>query len=185
MRYDDEPSIRHDPPFPATVLTAGIIWILFGSLLLAGLLVVVLFALAVAACGAGDPSAAISFAVAVGAVTSVFGAGFVYNGVQTVRGTSPDVTNNGVSSIVVGLPLCAALLASAVLEAHEAAVVVGYGTMSAAGLTLLAAGVLALVGRAAYRDWRLANRPPLGGRYADERDPPRWHWRDEDDDPPR
>jgi hypothetical protein len=79
----------------------------------------------------------------VGACLGLFGGAFIFVGAQTVRSTAADMLGNGVGSILFGI-----LFGGLNLTFQ------GGG----AGLALLAAGILALVGRQEYKVWRKARK---------------------------
>jgi len=191
VRYDedDEPPIRHAPPYPGTVRTAGIVWIVFGSLILLNLLGVLLITFVFVAGGGPGREGAVGGALCVGGVIGLFGGAFLFVGVQSVRGTAADTLGNGIGSIVIGLLVLAAGAFTAA-AADGAGNAIGGGVNGLAGLALVLAGILALVGRGAYRDWRRANLPERRRRRYDDDDryddrPRRPRYRDEDDYPPR
>jgi hypothetical protein len=103
--------------------------------------------------------------------SGLIGIAFLVCGYQTVTGKSSDTLGNGIGSLVLGL---LALLVAAgaafggfALLGNQNAPGQGLavGMMVIAGLvglwgaTLLLAGILALAGRSAYREWRLAFAP--------------------------
>jgi hypothetical protein len=147
-----------EPPFPTKVTVAGIAWIVFGGLIVVNLLIalVLLFALRVPA-GAGDAAAV---GVCLSIVLGLFAAGFIFVGVQSVRGTAPGTIANGVGSIIFGLlnfiPLVALLVRASsparfpptVMEYIQAAI------SSFFALALIVVGILAIVGAPEYKVWR-------------------------------
>jgi uncharacterized membrane protein HdeD (DUF308 family) len=154
---DDRPEEYEPAPrqLPATVLTAGIVWILIGGLiLLNGLITVVLL---MATAGAPDAPAEAKGILAGGSCTvlliALFGAAFILVGVQTVKGTAKDTLGNSIGSLVFG----ALVIAGGIVNMARGEVIpAGIGILAAAGL--IAAGVLALIGRADYRAWRQAQQ---------------------------
>jgi hypothetical protein len=83
-------------PFPGSILGAGIIWIIFGCLILLG--AGINFLMIVGQPRAGGPEA-------VGgscglAIQALFGAVFLLVGIQSVQGTAKDTLGNGIGSIV-------------------------------------------------------------------------------------
>jgi hypothetical protein len=90
----------------------------------------------------------------------LFGRGFVFVGVQSIGATASDTLGNGVGSIVLGL-LCLSCGGSDLVSVAGGVGgrPVAVGVISAAvnllsGVGLLAAGVLALVGRSQYVAWK-------------------------------
>ena len=150
--------LRRAPVFPTTVTMAGIAWIVFGGLILLNLLVFLLLMFGVAAGGqGGDRGAAVAGGVCGGLILGLFGAVFIHVGVQSVRGTAPDTLGNGIGSIIIG----ALNIGAGVLHAGAGQVIqAGVGMLAGAGL--IAAGVLALVGRSEYSAWRQAQKDGAG-----------------------
>jgi Na+/phosphate symporter len=78
---------------------------------------------------------------------------FAYVGSQTVRGKAKDTLGNGIGSIAFGLlGLTDAIqkLSALTADGDQAR---AFGNMLA-GLILLVAGVIALIGRSSYKRWR-------------------------------
>jgi hypothetical protein len=153
-------------PLPNSVKTAGIIWIVFGGLILLSFAVQALMQLAFAP--PERRGVAIGGTFCGGLLVALFGGGFIFVGVQTLTGTAKDTLGNGIGSIIFAALLggMAVLLMTLVLGARAAGapadpvwvglmVMVIYGLAAAA---LLAAGVLALVGREGYRAYRRYRR---------------------------
>jgi hypothetical protein len=163
----DESSARR--AVPSLVRTAGIIWIVFGSLMLLNAAVNLVLAgmngtnIGGVACGA------------------LFGIAFVFVGVQSVKGTAKDTLGNGIGSLVIGVLNAGvgalmligglALSSGAVAAPPQAAgqpamqqlgliAVIGGAVSIFAGLGLILAGVLALMGRTDYKVYRRAGRRP-------------------------
>jgi hypothetical protein len=171
--YDEEEDLperefRVRAALPASVRAAGIIWIVFGGLLVVS--VVLMLAQAGGAAAAGGPKEAAPAAaggVCGALLVGLFAAAFIFVGVQSVKGTARDTLGNGIGSIVFGLlnlgwglvlAGLAAVLAGGRANAGWAAVLAG-SISAVTGVALLVAGVLALVGRGDYRAWRQAQRP--------------------------
>jgi hypothetical protein len=117
-----------------------------------------MFGLAAGGSG-GERGAAVAVGVGVcgGLLLGLFGAVFVHVGVQSVRGTARDTLGNGIGSIIFGL----LNLGSGTLQAGAGQVIqAGVGFLVGAGL--IAAGVLALVGRSDYKAWRRAQKVQAG-----------------------
>lgn len=180
--YDDGPEMRHAPSFPGTVMTAGVLWIVFGSLVLLGLLLAVV-GVALASMRMGPPNnneGAMMVMACGGLFFGLVGGGFLLVGVQTVRGTARDVLGNGIGSIVISLlvmglgvfPIVATLD-----RGPPGPMLVGVFYV-VVGLVLTLAGVLALSGRGDYRAWR---RHRNDSRSRDD-EPRRRRYRDEEDD---
>ena len=147
-----------EPVYPTTVTIAGIAWIIFGGLIIVNLLVFLLFMFVMAA-GAqgGERGAAVAGGVCGGFLFGLFGAVFIHVGIQSVRGTARDTLGNGIGSIFFGL----LNVGSGLLQAGSGQVIQG-GVGFVLGAGLIAAGVLALVGRSDYKAWRQAQKASIG-----------------------
>jgi hypothetical protein len=146
------------PRIPLAVRTAGIIWIVVGSLILLAGVVVLLVSMGTVAANKGLAARGGDTAYFVGVIlgqlagvacVALFGAAFLFVGVKSVTGTAGDTLGNGIGSIVFGA-----------LNLGGAALFAGAGRFIQSGVSLIyagcliAAGVLALVGRADYKEWR-------------------------------
>jgi hypothetical protein len=176
--FEDEPYDRGRVPFPGVVKAAGVIWIGVGSLSLINMMAT--FALAGQNPGAANPAS--------GCCPGLIGLAFLVCGYQTVTGKATDTLGNGVGSMVLGLlqlgiaalvGLGGALLgqnggAQAPQALPPVVFLVIAGFVGVLGATLVLAGVLALSGRSAYREWRRENAPQRARRprRRDERDEP-------------
>jgi hypothetical protein len=139
--------------YPATVLTAGVGWIVFGSLLLlSGTIIGII--LSNRPVPADKPAEGVFGGVCFFFFAALFGAAFIFVGVQSVRGTAPGTLGNGIGSIVFGVLNLAGGIAQAKNGEAVAALI---SFVCVAGL--LGAGILALVGGADYRRWREAHKP--------------------------
>ena len=121
---------------PGVVKAAGIIWIVVGGLGLLGQLM---------SLGAGfRPQNILGLAIAVA---------FLVCGIQTVMGKAKDTLGNGIGSIVIGL-LNGGFLgyAASNLPSAMAGAMMLFGAPVVLGL--LVGGILALVGRTGYKEWR-------------------------------
>jgi hypothetical protein len=145
------PDFEMEPAYPTTVTTAGVIWIVIGGIILLQLLLLPLVILAVAP--EGPPAEMLVGGACMGLLMGLFGAAFVYVGVQSVKGTAKDTLGNGIGSIIFGLLVignsAAQIRAGDMFQAVVALI-------SAIGL--IVAGVLALVGRSEYKAWRRAKK---------------------------
>jgi hypothetical protein len=141
-------------PFPQTVKAAGVIWIVFGCIMLLNMAATFFLIMVVSVNqqgpnAAGRAGAAAGSAVCVSAVVGLFAAAFLFVGVQSVRGTAAGTTGNGVGSLVLGMLNFAGTAVMAISGNLVAAAINGLG-----GAMLLTAGVLALVGGSEYKLWR-------------------------------
>jgi hypothetical protein len=194
--YDDRPA-RSAVPFPTGVKVAGILWIGFGVLALVGQLLS--FALNMAGAAAqGGPGAPGGNMCGVGCGV-LFAIVFLVAGIQTVKGTAKGTLGNGIGSLLFGLlygvvaVFVIGLGASGRLPpGNEALMYVAGAVAAALAVALLTAGILALMGKSAYEQWREAqgltrrSRPRTQEeRDYDDEDRPRRRPRrdiDEDDD---
>lgn len=158
MSYDDE------PPYPQTVKTAGVLWIIFGCVVLVNMAVVLLLSFVVAANAQGQAAGLAGGLVCGGVIGGLFGAVFLHVGNQSVRGTAHDTLGNGIGSILFALFYLAAAAAQAV-----AGMIAQGGVNGLGGAMLFAAGVLALVGRSDYKRWRKAQKERAAREAADRR----------------
>jgi hypothetical protein len=144
----------HRPP--GRVVAAGIVWLIFGCLSVGGAAVQLLLVFAgpgLAAFGPGAVNEAVG--TVCGAVPAMLvGAVFVHVGLQSLRGTAPAVLGNGIGSILFGV-LYTAVGVVLLVTAAEVLVLTAVFCFFLA-LTLYAAGVLALLGRADYKTFRRA-----------------------------
>ena len=121
------------PKPPGPVYAAGIIWCVIAAIGLFGALVLTSLG------GLGGAIAA--------TVPALISLTFLYVGVKTVRGDTPDTLGNGVGSIAIGLLGVVAIILSWV----EGLAAISCGLQS---LALLVAGWLALSARGDYKRWR-------------------------------
>jgi hypothetical protein len=143
-----------EPAYPVPVTIAGIAWIVFGALILVNLMVFLLAMFGLAALGQGaEKGAAIGGGACGGLILGLFGAVFLHVGVQSVRGTARDTLGNGIGSILFGL----LNMGAGVLQVAGGQILQA-GLAFVPGAGLIAAGVLALVGRRDYKAWRRAVR---------------------------
>ena len=132
--YDDAPRRRRSAPIPAGVKAAGMIWIGFGVL---GFATVILSFMVTVAVENGKGAGGIC-----GVIIPI---AFLIVGIQSVKGTAPGTMGNGIGSIIFGLlylGIAVLVLASSALGAGAIAVVLG-GLSALLGTALLTAGVLA------------------------------------------
>jgi hypothetical protein len=187
---DDDEDLRDEdespPRFPGIVMAAGVIWIGGGSLALISAMGNL--ALLGANQGANQQAGGAPGAIGGGCCSGLVGIAFLVCGFQTVTGKSSDTLGNGIGSLVLGL--LALLIAAGTVfggfvllgnqnapgQALAAGIIVAAGLFGLCGAALILAGILALVGRSAYREWRLAYAPrPRRRRRRRPRD-------DDDDD---
>jgi len=115
---------------------AGWVWVSYGALL--GLVLLVMAAVPI-------PGGWVLLLVL------LFGSSiFAYVGSQTVRGKAKDTLGNGIGSIVFGLFGLQAAISTLTADGDPYR---AFGSLLA-GLILLVAGVIALIGRSSYKRWR-------------------------------
>jgi hypothetical protein len=152
------------PEYPKVVRIAGVIWIVFGSLILLNSAVNLLVTFSTAAGGGAQTGDRVFVAL----LAMLIGAVFIHAGLQSTRGTAKDTLGNGIGSIIfaglIGGAGVLLLLGSLVVGGTVGligAVLGGINLLN--GVGLLAAGVLALLGRHAYKAWRRAQQSRVGG----------------------
>ena len=166
---DDRDDVYTRRSVPKLVRTAGIIWIVFGCVILIN--AAVNFAIAGAAGGANAVGGGCGSFVGIG-----FGIAFIFVGVQSVKGTATDTLGNGIGSLVIGALYTAgggrvlvlglgmyALISQGKANAPNAdqaalIVTISGGVLLLSGLGLILAGTLALMGRADYKAYRRAGK---------------------------
>lgn len=132
------------PSAPGTAIAAGIIWIIFGGLQTLGGVMSLVTSL-----GAGG-------AGLIGAILPLLiGAGFLVVGIQTVIGKAPDTLGNGIGSIVIGVIFSAALFGLSEMFGFMGAM---FALAIGLQLSLVVAGILALVSRPRYKAWAAYKR---------------------------
>ncbi len=142
-----------EAPYPATVKAAGVIWIVYGCLILLNLVVALLMAFAVMSqFGGRGAEVLMGGLMCTMVVVGLIAVAFLFVGVQSVRGTARDTLGNGVGSIILAL----LQFGGAAYYGLQLNNVVQAAVASVGGVLLLTAGVLALVGRSTYRDWKRA-----------------------------
>jgi len=147
---DDFPEankLSHDGTgYPQTTRAAGIIWTVFGSLLVAAAI--------------GHSVASGMTAVCILIVAFVFGCVFIYTGVKSIRGTAREILSNCIGSVLFGLLWGGFnLLVLRTLVFGQPGPVNGFGALIvcvyvACGIGFVTAGILAFLGRKDYRKWR-------------------------------
>lgn len=131
---------RREPKLPGIVLAAGIIWIIIGAPIVLFMLIPLLLAVLFGQLGGAGGAL-----ILITGLIAAFGAVFITVGVKTIRGTAADTLGNGIGSIIFGL-----LMGGLSLDLQH----------GGAGLALIVAGVLALVGRAGYLAWQASRDRP-------------------------
>src|SRR5438105_14622938 len=99
--YDDEDYLRDGPAeYPSVVRLAGIVWIVFGCLIL--LNAMALLALSLLAADEKGGTAYMAGGLCAYAFLLFCGGVFIHVGVQSVRGTATDTLGNGIGPIIFG-----------------------------------------------------------------------------------
>jgi hypothetical protein len=193
--YDDDPPRRRNAPLPGGVRAAGIIWISIGALGLATAVLSLVGNLAMQGGGGpGGPVPILCSFVCFAAIPAVF----LMVGVQTVKGTAKGTLGNGIGSIIFGLLALSVPVSVGWIIGRAAAggglpggggldtlMLIVFGVYVVLGLALFVAGGLAIAGRDAYTEWRvargLARGPRRTAEQEDYEDRPRRRPRDDDD----
>lgn len=144
---------------PSTVYAAGVVWIVFGCLILLNSLVTLFVPAPQPQPGENQPAPNVC-PVLIGVL---FGVVFIHVGLQSVKGTAKDTLGNGIGSIVIGLGnggFGALMVVGGLALGGTVGLIacVGGGISVLCGLGLLTAGALALVGRADYKAWRRSEK---------------------------
>jgi hypothetical protein len=139
--------------YPTSITAAGIIWIIFGGLLLVNL-VIHLFLLGLVAAGAAPAEAVAVSGNCFTLIATLFAVPFLYVGVLSVKGTARDTLGNSIGSLAFGV-INVGFGWAGLLEGSVASLI-NLGT----GIGLVVAGILTFRGRADYQAWRRAHRPP-------------------------
>jgi hypothetical protein len=151
IRRDDEDDDLDDdypPPelarIPGTVIAAGIIWVVFGSLSVLGSI----FQLIVNADVHGGAPIAVSTPIC----GLLFGGVFILVGVQSIGGTARGVRGNGIGSLLFGGLYTAVGVVSFFFSEKSYAIVGVFALFLA--LVLYLAGTLALIAEGDYKAYR-------------------------------
>jgi hypothetical protein len=139
------------PAFPVTVRLAGIIWIGIGSLIIISSFIRIVLQIMNGEKGVS----------AIGIGPALIAAAFLYVGILTVTGKSPGILGNAIGAIVIALAQYGIAVLFIFGEAIASAVVLFF-----VATTLLFSGVLAILGKSAYADWRRYQKDH-GDRYRD------------------
>lgn len=151
------------PKFPLTVRVAAVIWIVVGGTVLValfGILAVGVYLISrpdfVPEYGARSRLDVCLFLGVVATFLGAFGGGFTLLGVRTWRGTAGDTLLGGIVSIGFGVY---SAMPRFIMRAF---VMPALTPHNLAGALLLAAGILALLGRSQYKAWRTAHKTIAG-----------------------
>jgi hypothetical protein len=152
--HDADRDRDHGPPYPSQLTIAGYLWIAFGLLILVSGVYFFIQLQNVPRGGAEAVGGTIGIIL-----VALFGAIFIHVGIQSINGTARDTLGNGIGSLVL-----------AMLQFGGAALLFNHGLTLRASLNclcgagLLIAGVLAILARADYLDWKKHNK---GNRSSD------------------
>jgi hypothetical protein len=151
-----ETESRTAPEFPKLVIAAGIIWVVVGALGVLSLAVSVAMAF-----GNQVPDLARGLSPPMGAF--LIPVLFLFFGMKSVSGIARNTVVYGVGSFVLGvfeMGVGLMLLAGGIAVRAEQATIAGdMGILvTLFGTAHIVAGILALAGRASYRDWRRARQ---------------------------
>lgn len=116
---------------PGVVTAAAIIWIVFGSLGILGQLMTI---------AAGNTRGAFGILIAIA---------FLVVGIQSLTGKAKDTLGNGIGALVIGV----LSLGVGTLFAGRGGAIILVVLLLQSGL-MVTSGILALVGRSAYKAWR-------------------------------
>lgn len=164
MDDDDQDEPRPLPRVPGLVRTAGVLWIAYGSLGLLTTLVGFIMQAGNQAAAGGNPGGNTPTSPCCSIIITI---AFMYCGIQSLQGTAKDTLGNSIGSLVFGALQFAAgvffiLVGLEIIQlamfVREAALAIGAYVVFMSSL-LLAAGVLGLMGRSAYREWREVAHP--------------------------
>jgi hypothetical protein len=138
------PASPTGPKFPAVVMAAGTIWIALGGAILSLALVLVISSVVLKHGPNGMVGEMIKYFLA--PCLTLVGTALLAAGIRTVRGRAHGMLSKGIASIAFGV-----LFFWATTEHPEDLVISG-----GVALAFIVPGVLALLGRADYRVWRLS-----------------------------
>ena len=137
------------PSFPAGLKVACYLWIGFGILILVGGLIGLVQNGGQIGAGGQAANQAPAGGVCGMVLVGLFGAAFIAAGSQTLKGTAKDTMGNGIGSLVFAL-----------LEIGLGVLALNFGVnffaiiYLACGAGLMGAGIIALMNRTDYLEWR-------------------------------
>ncbi len=142
---------------PGSVRAAGIIWIVFGALILLNGAVMLLLLLTLTGPAPPGQRAGLAGGVLCGGLfVGLVGGVFIHVGVTTLAGTAKDTLGNGIGSIIFAALVGGSGMLRLALLGANVVELVGALVNLLGGAALLVAGILALVGRDGYRAYRHA-----------------------------
>ena len=143
---DDFFDAEMESEFPGLVRAAAIIWIVIGAIIqMLNLAILGVLFLA----RMPDLDEVMLIAVGVSVFFLVAGSLLLYVGIESVIGKARDTLATGIGSLIYG----GSFVAAAVWYLQYALIIVA-GVVLVCAIALLAAGVLALSGRARFKAWR-------------------------------
>lgn len=132
------------PKRPILTTIASIVWIIFGSFNILGIIVLLTSSVSTNSNNMGLGGSLFNLFLI--AIPAILGIVFTYVGVQTLRGKARDVIISSIFSILIGIFYLPATI--------QMSGRVNSATFFLAGLVV--AGILALIGRSRYKAWRNA-----------------------------
>lgn len=149
-RRDDEDGRERLVPYPSMLRNAGYLWVIFGIIILVNGGINVMMTVGNAGADQGAKVAGGTCGVL---IVALLGGVFIHVGVQSINGTARDTMGNGIGSMIIGLLQAGGGVVSLQAELLLPAVISFVGCAG-----LLAAGVMAILARADYLDWKKQNK---------------------------
>lgn len=146
QHYPGFPPQGYPPPgfvpqhtIPGTVVTACVLWMIYGALAL------------------GSGALALAGGGKIGVMNLVFGAAFLITGIQVLMGKASQLIGSGVVCIVLGTLQTIGFFLLVGSLGRAAMWIPGWlvAIVVINSVVLILAGILAIVGNAAFRNWRL------------------------------
>ncbi|MFO0964806.1 MAG: DUF4339 domain-containing protein [Gemmataceae bacterium] len=142
---DRDPEVALNPPYPGKLRTAGIIWVVIGGLVLLGNAVNIIVTVTTP-----GQRPALAGLVCSGVVAALFGAAFLFVGVQSIDGSAPGTMGNGIGSII----FAALVIGGGIVSVVAAGALWPMLIAGAEAAALFIAGILAMVSGPEYAEWR-------------------------------
>lgn len=150
-RYDDEDDRRRVVPYPSMLRNAGYLWVIFGLIILVNGGINVM--MSVGGAGGADQDAKVAGGTCGILVVALLGGVFIHVGMQSINGTARDTMGNGIGSMIIGLLQAGGGVVYLRADMMLPAVVSFVGCAG-----LMAAGVMAILARADYQEWKKQNK---------------------------
>jgi hypothetical protein len=153
---DDRTQLPEAPFFfPKVITFSGLLWLMVGGFIAAGAAVRLLAWIEVRQGSAGVQIGRMLMFLVL-PLLGLLGIGFFLLGVRTMLGTVKDPMSGAINSFLIGMGFgCLAINRPFAVDAEGLLRVVDFGVP----LVLLAAGILAFIGRTEYLAWRASRRP--------------------------